>query len=102
MRRRGPPARESDRSPCRLRSIREQGAQRLQPAVDADARGARRGAERIADLLVGHVLDDAQLDRRALALRKLVERLVEAFEPGLVGLRGCGRAVELLEHAEAR
>jgi hypothetical protein len=68
--------------------------------VHTDARCPRRRPERIRELVVRKVVDEAQPERVELRLRKLCERLVEPVEPGLLRLDRCGLAVQALENPE--
>ena len=68
--------------------------------MDTHAGGLRGRAECFRGLVVRKVVDEAHPERVQLALRELRERLVEAVEPGLLGLDGCRLAVQALENAE--
>lgn len=68
--------------------------------MDTDARCLRRRPERIGELDVRKIVDEAQPERVELGLRELCEGLVEAVEPGLPGLDGGGLAVQAIENAE--
>jgi hypothetical protein len=65
------------------------------------AGGLRRGAERLGDAGVVAVLEHAQAQRLALAVGQLGQQLVEAVEPGRVGLGGGRRPVEPVAEPEA-
>jgi hypothetical protein len=77
------------------------GAQRREPAVDANARGGRARAERRRDVGVAEVLEHAQAHRLALLGGQRLEALVGAFGPALVGHGGRSPAgVQPLEDPE--
>ena len=63
--------------------------------MDPHAGGLRRDVELTADVLVGLVGQDPQLDRSALAIRQVRkcggEVVVKAVEPGWIDARLCVR-----------
>ena len=71
---------------CRLLRVRDSDAERRETAMDANTRCSRGRVEPFGDASVVEVVDDAKLDRLALAGRQSCERFIEALEPRFVRL----------------
>lgn len=73
-------------------------AEGSQRARDPRPGGLRRDRQLPRDLLVGHVLDNAQLQHAALLDRQAAEQLVDTLQPALLGRNT--RPVGVLEGPE--